>query len=43
MSSAFARSRILLAREDVSPHLVKWWKKIRDTDGEVRIGYADSF
>lgn len=37
MISAFARSRTLLAREDVSPHMVKWWKKIRNTDGEVRI------
>ena len=36
ISSAFTRSRPLLARHDVSPHLVKWWKGVRPDDGQVR-------
>lgn len=33
--SAFARSRPLMARYDVSPHLTKWWKGVRPDDGQV--------
>mmetsp|Transcript_12094 Transcript_12094/g.21500 ORF Transcript_12094/g.21500 Transcript_12094/m.21500 type:complete len:98 (-) Transcript_12094:260-553(-) len=35
MSSAFARSRPLMARYDVAPHLTKWWKGVRPDDGQV--------
>ncbi|KAL7539824.1 hypothetical protein ACHAXR_009639 [Thalassiosira sp. AJA248-18] len=35
ISSAFARSRPLMARHDVSPHLTKWWKGVRPDDGQV--------
>eukprot|EP00541_Cyclophora_tenuis_P002563 CAMPEP_0116541356 /NCGR_PEP_ID=MMETSP0397-20121206/439_1 /TAXON_ID=216820 /ORGANISM="Cyclophora tenuis, Strain ECT3854" /LENGTH=98 /DNA_ID=CAMNT_0004065293 /DNA_START=41 /DNA_END=337 /DNA_ORIENTATION=- len=34
-SRAIARSRVLLARKDVSPHMVKWWNKVRPDDGQV--------
>jgi len=34
--SAFARSRPLMARYDVSPHMTKWWKAVRPDDGQVR-------
>lgn len=36
ISSAFARSRPLMARYDVSPHMTKWWKAVRPDDGQVR-------
>jgi hypothetical protein len=32
----FARSRVLAARYDVSPHLTKWWKGVRPDEGQVR-------
>jgi hypothetical protein len=32
---AFSRSRVVLARYDVSPHLVKWWAKVKPDDGQV--------
>ncbi|KAL7464491.1 hypothetical protein ACHAXS_004826 [Conticribra weissflogii] len=35
LSSAFARSRPVMARHDVSPHLVKWWKGVRPDEGQV--------
>eukprot|EP00804_Cyclotella_cryptica_P002615 CCRYP_010442-RA/>CCRYP_010442-RA protein AED:0.12 eAED:0.12 QI:50/1/1/1/1/1/3/643/98 len=35
LSSAFARSRTLMARHDVSPHLVKWWKGVRPDEGQI--------
>ncbi|KAL7475722.1 hypothetical protein ACHAW6_001631 [Cyclotella cf. meneghiniana] len=35
LSSAFARSRTLMARHDVSPHMVKWWKGVRPDEGQV--------
>ncbi|KAL3792880.1 hypothetical protein HJC23_004805 [Cyclotella cryptica] len=41
LSSAFARSRTLMARHDVSPHLVKWWKGVRPDEGQSR-GQFDS-
>lgn len=37
ISSAFARSRPLMARHDVSPHLTKWWKGVRPDDGQVSL------
>jgi hypothetical protein len=36
ISSAFTRSRPLMARYDVSPHMTKWWKAVRPDDGQVR-------
>ena len=33
--SAFARSRTLMARYDVAPHLTKWWKGVRPDEGQV--------
>ncbi|KAL3827377.1 hypothetical protein ACHAXA_003111 [Cyclostephanos tholiformis] len=42
ISSAFARSRPLMARYDVSPHMVKWWKAVRPDDGQVRSGFIVS-
>ncbi|KAL7550884.1 hypothetical protein ACHAWF_014088 [Thalassiosira exigua] len=33
--AAFARSRPLMARHDVSPHLVKIWKAHRPDDGQI--------
>mmetsp|Transcript_13825 Transcript_13825/g.22906 ORF Transcript_13825/g.22906 Transcript_13825/m.22906 type:complete len:99 (+) Transcript_13825:26-322(+) len=33
--AVFSRSRPLLARYDVSPHLVKWWAKVKPDDGQV--------
>ncbi|KAL3785096.1 hypothetical protein ACHAW5_006790 [Stephanodiscus triporus] len=35
ISSAFARSRPLMARYDVSPHMTKWWKAVRPDDGQI--------
>eukprot|EP00578_Thalassiosira_sp_NH16_P021998 CAMPEP_0181098044 /NCGR_PEP_ID=MMETSP1071-20121207/11903_1 /TAXON_ID=35127 /ORGANISM="Thalassiosira sp., Strain NH16" /LENGTH=97 /DNA_ID=CAMNT_0023180587 /DNA_START=62 /DNA_END=355 /DNA_ORIENTATION=+ len=35
ISSAFGRSRPLMARHDVSPHLTKWWKAVRPDEGQV--------
>ena len=35
LSSAFARSRPLMARYDVSPHMTKWWKAVRPDEGQV--------
>merc|ERR1711971_1450508 len=35
ISSAFARSRPLMARHDVSPHLAKWWKGVRPDEGQI--------
>jgi hypothetical protein len=40
LSSAFARSRPLMARYDVSPHMTKWWKAVRPDDGQVRPGVS---
>lgn len=34
-TSAFARSRPLMARYDVSMHMTKWWKAHRPDDGQV--------
>eukprot|EP00543_Licmophora_paradoxa_P009056 CAMPEP_0202445884 /NCGR_PEP_ID=MMETSP1360-20130828/4606_1 /ASSEMBLY_ACC=CAM_ASM_000848 /TAXON_ID=515479 /ORGANISM="Licmophora paradoxa, Strain CCMP2313" /LENGTH=98 /DNA_ID=CAMNT_0049062287 /DNA_START=12 /DNA_END=308 /DNA_ORIENTATION=- len=34
-SRAFSRSRVIMARYDVSPHMVKWWSKVRPDDGQV--------
>ena len=34
---AFARSRTVFARSDVSSHMVKWWKGHKPTDGQVRL------
>jgi len=34
----FTRSRPIMARYDVSSHMVKWWKGTRPTDGQVRSG-----
>jgi len=31
----FIRSRPVLARYDVSPHMIKWWKAKRTNDGQV--------
>lgn len=41
---AFARSRTVFARSDVSSHMVKWWKGHKPTDGQVRrwIGHLAS-
>jgi hypothetical protein len=36
VSGAFTRSRAVLARYDVSPHMVKWWKGVKPDDGQVR-------
>jgi hypothetical protein len=36
ISGAFTRSRTVLARYDVSPHMVKWWKGFKPDDGQVR-------
>ena len=36
-TSAFARSRPLMARYDVSMHMTKWWKAHRPDDGQVCI------
>ena len=33
----FSRSRALLARNDVAPHMVKWWKGVRPSEGMVRV------
>lgn len=35
VASAFSKSRPLLARYDVSPHMTKWWKANRNVNGEV--------
>mmetsp|Transcript_40027 Transcript_40027/g.81735 ORF Transcript_40027/g.81735 Transcript_40027/m.81735 type:complete len:95 (-) Transcript_40027:229-513(-) len=32
---ALSRTRPLLARYDVSPHLVKWWKSTANMDGQI--------
>ncbi|KAI2498866.1 UcrQ family [Fragilaria crotonensis] len=32
---AFSRSRPLMARYDVSAHMVKWWGKVRTDEGQV--------
>lgn len=32
----FSRSRPILARYDVSSHMVKWWKGSKPADGQVR-------
>jgi hypothetical protein len=34
---AFSRSRPLMARYDVSAHMVKWWGKVRTDEGQVRL------
>ena len=34
--AAFGKTRPLMARYDVSPHLVKLWKTHKHTDGQVR-------
>eukprot|EP00978_Attheya_sp_CCMP212_P044680 scaffold318778_cov63-Attheya_sp.AAC.2 len=34
LPGVFARSRPALARYDVSPHMVKWWKAQRPDDGQ---------
>lgn len=39
-SGAFSRSRAVLARYDVSPHMVKWWKGYKPDDGQVRCSLA---
>jgi len=31
----FIRSRPVLARYDVSPHMIKWWKAKRTNDGQI--------
>mmetsp|Transcript_21970 Transcript_21970/g.30882 ORF Transcript_21970/g.30882 Transcript_21970/m.30882 type:complete len:95 (+) Transcript_21970:56-340(+) len=31
----FAKSRPLLARYDVSPHMLKWWKSSKGSDGQI--------
>ena len=36
MYSAFSRSRVLLARTDVSVTMVKWWKSAPNFNGQVR-------
>jgi len=33
--AVFTRSRPLMARYDVSPHLVKWWKNVKPDDGQI--------
>ncbi|KAL7433347.1 hypothetical protein ACHAXH_005522 [Discostella pseudostelligera] len=35
VSAAFSRSRMLMARHDVSPHMTKWWKAVRPDDGQI--------
>lgn len=35
ISGAFSRSRTLMARHDVSPHMTKWWKAVRPDEGQV--------
>mmetsp|Transcript_7896 Transcript_7896/g.14224 ORF Transcript_7896/g.14224 Transcript_7896/m.14224 type:complete len:99 (-) Transcript_7896:317-613(-) len=35
LPGVFARSRPALARYDVSPHMVKWWKAQRPDDGQI--------
>lgn len=46
LPSAFSRSRMALARYDVSPHMAKWWKHVKGDNGmvrlEIRVGGADS-
>ena len=37
VSGAFSRSRAVMARYDVSPHMVKWWKGVKPMDGQVDI------
>ena len=32
---ALGRTRPLLARYDVSPHMVKWWAKVKPDNGQV--------
>jgi hypothetical protein len=34
-SGAFVRSRAVMARYDVSPHMVKWWKGCKPDDGQI--------
>lgn len=43
MLNAFARSRPLMARYDVAPHLTKWWKGVRPDDGQVSYYYYICF
>eukprot|EP00521_Asterionellopsis_glacialis_P001550 CAMPEP_0195255504 /NCGR_PEP_ID=MMETSP0706-20130129/5687_1 /TAXON_ID=33640 /ORGANISM="Asterionellopsis glacialis, Strain CCMP134" /LENGTH=95 /DNA_ID=CAMNT_0040308383 /DNA_START=36 /DNA_END=323 /DNA_ORIENTATION=+ len=33
--SAFNRTRVALARYDVSPHMLKWWKDVKGDNGLV--------
>ena len=42
-TSAFARSRPLMARYDVSMHMTKWWKAHRPDDGQVCILFLFGF
>ena len=43
VSAAFSRSRMLMARHDVSPHMTKWWKAVRPDDGQVSISLVLGF
>ena len=41
VGSALRRTRPMLARYDVSPHMVKWWKSQLKDDGQVRWALSD--
>lgn len=41
VGSAIRRTRPMLARYDVSPHMVKWWKSQLKDDGQVRWALRD--
>lgn len=41
VGSAIRRTRPMLARYDVSPHMVKWWKSQLKDDGQVRSTLSD--
>ena len=41
VGSANRRTQPMLARYDVSPHMVKWWKSQLKDDGQVRWALSD--
>ena len=43
ITMVFTRSRPVMARYDVSSHMVKWWKGVKPTDGQVRFRWARPF
>jgi len=41
VGAAIRRTRPMLARYDVSPHMVKWWKSQLKDNGQVRCPPGD--